>query len=95
MQDRLIQEKIIIANLKCSGCANTIRTKLSALEGMDAVVVEPESDSVEVTYTEPLDREKICSTLKGLGYPEATEENGLLLQIKSYASCMVGRMQKD
>jgi len=30
--------------------------------------------------------------LYDLGYPEATEENGLLLQIKSYASCMVGRI---
>ena len=27
-----------------------------------------------------------------LGYPEATEENGLLLQLKSFASCMTGRV---
>lgn len=95
MQDRLIKNKIIIANMKCGGCANTIRNKLSELDGMESVLVDPESDSVSVEYAEPLDREHITSTLKSLGYPEATEENGLLLQLKSYASCMVGRMKKD
>ncbi len=26
-----------------------------------------------------------------MGYPEATAENGLLMQAKSYANCMVGK----
>lgn len=88
-------EKIIIANLKCSGCANTIKTNLLALEGVSSVVVEPEDDSVDIEYNDSLERSTIISTLKKLGYPEATEENGLLTQLKSYASCMVGRMTKD
>jgi hypothetical protein len=37
-------------------------------------------------------QEKIIEKLHELGYPEATEENDLLLQLKSYASCMIGRV---
>lgn len=85
-------EKIIIANLKCSGCEKTIKNKLSEIEGIESVVVNHEEDSVTVNYDENVTREMITEKLHSLGYPEATEENGLLLQLKSYASCMVGRM---
>lgn len=84
-------EKIIIANLKCSGCATTIKNDLLAIEGVSEAFVDIEKDSVDVTY-EGVDREVIIDKLHSLGYPEATEKNGLLLQLKSYASCMVGRV---
>lgn len=87
-------EKIIIANLKCSGCENTIKTKLSEITGVEAVLVNHEEDSVTITHDEKVEREVFTKKLHDLGYPEATEENGLLLQLKSYASCMVGRMTK-
>ena len=85
-------EKIIIANLKCSGCEKTIKNKLSEIEGVQDVVVNHDEDSVTVNFNENTTREIITEKLHSLGYPEATEENGLLLQLKSYASCMVGRM---
>ena len=85
-------EKIIIANLKCSGCEKTIKNKLSEIEGVENVVVNHGEDSVTVNYDGNVTREMITEKLHSLGYPEATEENGLLLQLKSYASCMVGRM---
>ena len=87
-------EKIMVANLKCSGCANTITKKISAIKGVHKVVVDPEQDSVTVEYEETTPRAEITKELHSLGYPEATEENGLLLQLKSYASCMVGRIKK-
>lgn len=85
-------EKIIIANLKCSGCEKTIKNKLSEIEGVDSVVVNHEEDSVTINYNGNVSRDMLTEKLHSLGYPEATEENGLLLQLKSYASCMVGRM---
>jgi copper chaperone CopZ len=85
-------ETIYIANLKCGGCATTITKDLSAIKGVEKVTVNNDTDSVEVTYEDQLDRSVITSKLHHLGYPEATEENGLLLQLKSYASCMVGRI---
>lgn len=84
-------EEIIIANLKCNGCASTIKKELSSLSGVKEVAVDVEKDAVKVTY-DNIGRESIISKLHSLGYPEATEKNGLLLQIKSYGSCMVGRI---
>lgn len=84
-------ETIYIANLKCGGCATTITNELLKLKGIKSVSVKNESDSVTVNY-ENIDRKSITDKLHKLGYPEATEENGLLLQLKSYASCMIGRV---
>ncbi|MGZ3865663.1 MAG: heavy-metal-associated domain-containing protein [Bacteroidia bacterium] len=87
-------ETILVANLKCSGCANTITQKVSGITGVKKVVVDPGHDSVTVDYEESTPRTEITKKLHELGYPEATEENGLLLQLKSYASCMIGRINK-
>lgn len=84
-------EKIYIANLKCGGCATTITNELTKLKGVYKVQVDNESDCIEISY-ENINREKIIEKLHQLGYPEATEENGLILQLKSYASCMLGRV---
>ncbi len=84
-------EEIIIANLKCNGCATTIKNELMLLNGVQNVAVDVEKDAVNITY-DNIERESIINKLHSLGYPEATEKNGLLLQIKSYGSCMVGRM---
>lgn len=87
-------EKIIIANLKCHGCENTIKNKLTEIGGVEKVEVNHDEDSVTISYEGDLDRKIFTDKLHSLGYPEATEENGLLLQLKSYASCMVGRLSK-
>lgn len=87
-------EKIIIANLKCSGCENTIKSRLSEIEGVESVIVNHEEDSVTITHSGKAKREDFTKKLHSIGYPEATEENGLLLQLKSYASCMIGRINK-
>ncbi len=85
-------EKIIIANLKCSGCATTIKNDLSKIKGVTDVSVDVENDAVNVSYEGQI-REAIVEKLHDLGYPEATEKNGLLLQLKSYTSCMLGKIQ--
>jgi copper chaperone CopZ len=87
-------EKITVANLKCHGCATTIKNKLSAIEGVSGVEVNNDEDLVTVEHEEKVSRAEITKKLFSLGYPEATEENGLLTQLKSYASCMVGRLSK-
>ena len=88
------EEKIIIANLKCSGCEETIKNQLYKVAGVESVVVNHDEDSVTISHDGTSTREDFTQMLHSLGYPEATEENGLLLQLKSYASCMVGRINK-
>lgn len=84
-------EEIKIANLKCGGCATTIKKELLELDGVREVKVDNDNDSVTVTYKEGI-REAITQRLHNLGYPEATEKNGLLLKLKSYSSCMIGKI---
>lgn len=86
------KDKIIIANLKCGGCETTIKKELLKIEGVNSVKIDMENDTVDVIYDDNVDREKITNKLHSLGYPEATEENGLLLKIKSYASCLLGKI---
>ena len=80
-------EEIILANIKCEGCATTIKNELLKIKW-----VENAEDLVKISYDEHLDRAVIINKLLSLCYPEATEENGLLLQVKSYASCMLGKI---
>lgn len=84
-------EEIKIANLKCGGCAATINKELLALDGVDEVKVNKETDSVTINYKKEI-RSTILERLLQLGYPEATEKNGLLVQLKSYSSCMMGKI---
>jgi len=88
-------EKIIIANLKCGGCANTIKNKLLSIQGISDVLVNNDEDTVTVQHSGLVRREEITKTLFDIGYPEATAENGLLQQLKSYTSCLVGRFSKE
>ncbi|WP_296686890.1 heavy-metal-associated domain-containing protein [Flavobacterium sp.] len=84
-------EEIKIANLKCGGCATTIKKELLELDGVNEVKVDNDNDSVTVTYKDEV-RSRIIDKLHQLGYPEATEKNGLLLKLKSYSSCMIGKI---
>lgn len=87
-------ETILVANMKCNGCATTIKNELLKIIGVQQVQVEVESDAIQIEY-ENLERDVIVKRLLALGYPEATERNGLLLQLKSYASCMIGRIRNN
>lgn len=84
-------ETILVANVKCNGCATTIKNELQKIEGVSDVTVDKDADSITLSYPDD-ERKMIIDRLHELGYPEATEKNGLLLQLKSYASCMVGRI---
>jgi copper chaperone len=90
----MIKETIVVANLKCNGCANTVTNELGSLDGVNQVHVNLEEDSIEIDYLNETDRATIIQRLHKLGYPEATEENGLLMQLKSFKSCMTGRLTK-
>lgn len=84
-------DEIIIANLKCNGCATTIKKELLNLNNVQDVTVDVEKSTVAVTH-DNVSRETITHKLHSLGYPEATEKNGVLLQLKSYTSCMIGKI---
>lgn len=88
------QEILNIANIKCGGCAHSITTKISSINGVSDVKVDFDNGEVDVTYSDDSSRSAILNQLSSMGYPEATEENGLLMKAKSYANCMIGKVTK-
>lgn len=86
---------IIIENLKCQGCANTIRREMNWIGEVISVDVDLEKSAVTVNYTGKNNMHDVFTEkLRKLGYPE--EGTGKFNQrVKSYVSCAIGRIQKD
>jgi copper chaperone CopZ len=90
----MISETLHIANIKCGGCAHSISTKLKEVAGLKEATVNIDKGTIDTTYDTSEVRDEIIHKLNAMGYPEATAENGLLMQAKSYANCMVGKLTK-
>lgn len=85
-----------VLNVKCGGCANTLKTKL--LEEFGEVSVNLEVEPRQIT----LDIEEralptLRTKLKALGYPMSDEDltaiEGFSTTAKSFVSCAVGKMK--
>nr|WP_299382621.1 heavy metal-associated domain-containing protein [Allomuricauda sp.] len=87
-----MRSKIQIQNLKCTGCAHTIKTKLESFQGISGVDVDVDTAVVTIDHKDMVTKESIQQKLKHLGYPVAQDENGILSKAKSYLSCAVGRL---
>ena len=85
---------ITVQNLKCGGCATTIREKLSKIEGIETVSVVQEESRLTVMHTDAIAEETIKGKLAALGYPAVDDKNSLLTRAKSYISCASGKMSK-
>ncbi len=60
--------KFKVANVKCGGCATTIRDGLMSLPGVVEVVVDVSRGEVEVKG-DALERDVLVAKLIALGYP--------------------------
>jgi len=83
---------IQIQNLKCSGCASTIKNKLSEIENINNVSVDVENDSITFNHEEEQSLELVKKELLKIGYPIVGEDNKLQTKAKSFVSCAIGRM---
>ena len=83
---------IIIQNLKCNGCANTIRTKLSKIDHLSNIEIDLENNAVSFDFITEEDLIKAKDLLKTLGYPSAEEGNSLISKARSFVSCASGKL---
>lgn len=83
--------KIQIENLKCGGCAATIKKGVLAIVGVERVEVDVEKSLVSITSKEN-NLEEIKNKLSKLGYPETGDKNTIVHKAKSFVSCAVGRI---
>lgn len=87
--------QFIVENIKCDGCAKTIRKTLEEI-GFKNISVNFEQCSIEVDTPSDVSAVSIAvKKLKDLGYPLIETEEGLtaaLLKVKSYLSCAIGKI---
>ncbi|MCB1174684.1 MAG: heavy-metal-associated domain-containing protein [Leptospiraceae bacterium] len=87
-------ETLIVENLKCGGCANTIRNKLS--QDFENVSVDVDSSAVTFSFTAESGLDKARAVLQKLGYPVAGTELSTMADLKakttSFVSCATGRL---
>ncbi len=88
---------IAVENIKCGGCANTIRNKILEENSVSSVDVDVEAGRVRIEADEQ-ERDAIAAKLAHLGYPEVGSVAGMrsaAAKAKSFVSCAVGRMDKQ
>lgn len=86
-----MMESIVIDNLKCGGCANTITTSLSKIENVSDVTVDVDTSTVSFEVSADGTLEKVLAKLNSLGYPPEGTSSGLQ-KAKSYVSCAIGKV---
>lgn len=95
-----MEQTFEVANIRCGGCAATIRTALTDA-GFTGVKVdlmcEPRKVSAEICSDEDL--ELFRSVLRKHGYPLCDENISLVdsagLKAKSFVSCAIGKFSTD
>jgi copper chaperone len=91
-----MRQEVKVDNIKCGGCATTIRKKIGTLaQGVEVAVEEG-----TVTFEgDGLLREQVVKALYQLGYPEQGRDLSFLgasgAKAKSFVSCALGRLSSD
>ena len=84
-----------VENVKCGGCASTLKSKLLDSYGEVEVNLEtmPREITLEVKETQV---QALRNALRGLGYPMSDEKLNLFetgsTKAKSFVSCAVGKI---
>ena len=84
-----------VINVKCGGCANTLKTSLAEEFGEVEVNLEVEPRQITLDIEESK-LPTLRTSLKKLGYPMSDEDlttiEGFSTTAKSFVSCAVGKM---
>ncbi len=81
--------EIKVENIKCSGCAHTIKTAISKVSGVDDVAVNVAEGTVKVDGD--IEEQVVVEKLRAMGYPLPGTGSGLTTAT-SYVSCMIGKI---
>lgn len=85
---------IAVENIKCNGCANSIRGKLLDQQLARTVDVDVEHGEVHIDG-DPEWRDRAALALAKMGYPEVGSVEGMkaaAAKAKSFVSCAIGRI---
>lgn len=82
---------LVVENVKCGGCSETIVSALTKIHGVTACEVDVKSGTVTVEGHP--NRLEIVRALESLGFPETGTENTLLMKAKSFVTSAVNRIR--
>ena len=88
---------IQVENIKCGGCANSIKKGLKDEAGVSTVEIDVENGMVLIDG-ENLDQDAIAAHLLKMGYPESGSVEGMkaaTAKAKSFVSCAIGKVSSD
>jgi copper chaperone len=88
---------IQVENIKCGGCANSIKKGLMDEAGVSTVEIDVENGMVSIDGKD-LDRDAIAAHLLKMGYPESGSVEGMkaaAAKAKSFVSCAIGKVSSD
>jgi len=80
-----------VENIKCNGCATSIRHGLTKISGVKEVIVDIDHGIINIETSDDVVREDLIEKLLHMGYPE-TGKGSALTTATSYVSCMIGRV---
>ncbi len=86
---------IEILNLKCGGCANTIKKGIIEIEGVNEILINLNTSEVTIDTTDESVIKLVKEKLSSMGYPEVGDANTILHKAKSFVSCATGRMSSE
>lgn len=84
-----------IVNLKCGGCANSVKKGLLTIDGIENIEVNVEIGEVTFDAVSEELIVKVKEKLAKMGYPEVGDANTLIHKAKSFVSCATGRMSSE
>ncbi len=88
-----MKTQIVVSNVKCQGCAKSIKNGLKTFPEVSEVTVDVLNQKVDITHDESLAIEKIKNKLASMGYPENGSLEGfdkLAASARAYVSCVIG-----
>ncbi|MEG1648721.1 MAG: heavy metal-associated domain-containing protein [Rikenellaceae bacterium] len=88
---------IIVDNIRCGGCSNSIHKSLAALTGVFGVEVDIPEGKITIQHTDELPREQMTAKLLSMGYPEVGTAKGfqaVKAGATSLMSCAIGKITK-
>lgn len=85
-----MKAKIIVQNLKCNGCANTIRKKIAHADVSD-ININIEESTITFQYSNDNTIVSVEEMLLKAGYPKEGDANATTTKVKSFVSCAIGK----
>jgi copper chaperone CopZ len=89
-----MQTTLVVQNLRCGGCSNTITSKLLEIKNIENLKVDIDASKIHFDYYNKIDLQAVKDKLKALGYPEVDDKNSMLFKAKSIVSCATGKFKK-